>query len=84
MIPAGNALVGDFTAAATLLDQRTSTLRMAVDGEIPQPGRGLVAEIREGLAVHLPGHFVLVRLPAAGADAARTQRRPAAKRRTAR
>jgi hypothetical protein len=67
MIPAGNVLVGDFTAAATLLDQRTSTLRMAAEGELPQSGQGLVAEIREGLAVHLPGHFVLVRLPGAGA-----------------
>jgi hypothetical protein len=69
MIPAGNALVGDFTAAATLLDERTSTVRMAAAGELPEPGPGLVAEIREGLAVHLPGHFVLVRLPAAGARA---------------
>jgi hypothetical protein len=66
MISAGHVLVGDFTAAATLLDQRTSTLRMAADGELPQSGQGLVAEIREGLAVHLPGHFVLVRLPGAG------------------
>lgn len=66
MIPAGHVLVGDFTAAATLLDQRTSTLRMAADGELPEPGQGLVAEIREGLAVHLPGHFVLARLPGSG------------------
>jgi Phage capsid family len=65
MIPAGSVLVGDFTAAATLLDQRTSTLRMAEEGELPGLGRGLVAEIREGLAVHLPGHFVLVQLPVA-------------------
>lgn len=65
MMPAGSALVGDFTAAATLLDQRASTLRMAEDGELPGPGKGLVAEIREGLAVHLPGHFVLARLPVA-------------------
>jgi hypothetical protein len=67
MIHAGHVLVGDFTAAATLLDQRTSTLRMAAEGELPEPGQGLVAEIREGLAVHLPGHFVLVRLPGPGA-----------------
>jgi hypothetical protein len=63
MIPAGHVLVGDFTAAATLLDQQTSTLRMAAEGELPGSGSGLVAEIREGLAIHLPGHFVLVRLP---------------------
>lgn len=67
MIRAGHVLVGDFTAAATLLDQRTSTLRMAAEVELPEPGQGLVAEIRQGLAVHLPGHFVLVRLPGPGA-----------------
>jgi hypothetical protein len=67
MIPAGQVLVGDFSAAATLLDRRTSTLRMAADGELPGAGQGLVAEIREGLAVHLPGHFVLTRLPGPGA-----------------
>lgn len=54
MIPAGSALVGDFTAAATLLDRKTSTIRLA--------GGVLTAEIREGLAVHLPGHFVLASL----------------------
>lgn len=54
MIPAGSALVGDFTAAATLLDRRSSTIRLA--------GRVLTAEIRQGLAVHLPGHFVLASL----------------------
>jgi hypothetical protein len=57
MVPAGTALIGDFTAAATLLDRRTSTIRL--DGDT------LVAEIREGLAVHLPGHFVLASLPGA-------------------
>jgi Phage capsid family len=51
MIPPGLALVGDFTAAATLLDTRTSVIRLS-EGV-------LTAEIREGLAVHLPGHFVL-------------------------
>lgn len=51
MIPQGSALVGDFTAAATLLDTRTSVIRLT--------GGVLTAEIREGLAVHLPGHFVL-------------------------
>jgi hypothetical protein len=54
MIPPGTALIGDFTAAATILDRRTSTIRL--DGE------QLVAEIREGLAIHLPGHFVLATL----------------------
>ncbi|MFD0690625.1 family 3 encapsulin nanocompartment shell protein [Actinomadura fibrosa] len=55
MVPPGTALVGDFTAAATLLDRRSSTIRL--------DGGTLVAEIREGLAVHLPGHFVTTALP---------------------
>lgn len=55
MVPPGTALVGDFTAAATLLDRRSSTITLE--------GGTLVAEIREGLAVHLPGHFVLTSLP---------------------
>ncbi|MGA8114205.1 MAG: family 3 encapsulin nanocompartment shell protein [Actinocatenispora sp.] len=63
MVPAGSALVGDFTAAATLLDRRTSTIRMAREGDLPVPGAGVVAEIQEAFAVHLPGHFVLARLP---------------------
>jgi hypothetical protein len=63
MIPAGSALVGDFTAGATLLDQRRSVIRLARPEERPGPGRWLVAAVREGLAVHLPGHFVLARLP---------------------
>jgi Phage capsid family len=54
MIAAGTALVGDFTAAATLLDRRMSTIALT--------GGMLTAEIREGLAIHLPGHFVLVTL----------------------
>ena len=54
MIAAGSALVGDFTAAATLLDRRISTIGLS--------GGVLTAEIREGLAVHLPGHFVLASL----------------------
>lgn len=67
MVPRGTALVGDFTAAATLLDRRVSTIRIARDGDLPVPGPGLVAEIQEGLAVHLPGHFVVATLPSAGA-----------------
>ncbi|MQA94593.1 MAG: hypothetical protein GEV11_08030 [Streptosporangiales bacterium] len=61
MVPAGRALVGDFTAAATLLDRRASTIRLTADSGGPT----VVAEIREALAVHLPGHFVLARLPGA-------------------
>lgn len=62
MMPAGSALVGDFGAAATVLDRRTSTIRFAEpDPEAAQPT--VLGEIREGLAVHLPGHFVRVRFP---------------------
>ena len=67
MIPAGQVLVGDFSAAATLLDRRTSTLRTAAGTERPDSGQALVAEIRQGLAVHLPGHVGPVRLPGPGA-----------------
>jgi len=64
MVPQGTAVVGDFSSAATLLDKRTSTIRLAGQDELPDGGPGLVAEIEEGLAVHLPGHFVIATLPA--------------------
>jgi len=63
MVPAGSAVVGDFSAGATLLDQRRSVIRLARPGERPRPGRWLVATVREGLAVQLPGHFVVAALP---------------------
>lgn len=59
MVPPGFALVGDFHAAATVLDRRDATIRLVRGPE----GPALEGEIREGLAVHLPGHFVRVRLP---------------------
>lgn len=62
MVPRGTALVGDFTSAATLLDRRRSTIRMAAGGERRLAGPGVVAEIEEGLAIHLPGHFVIASL----------------------
>lgn len=68
MMPAGSALVGDFGAAATVLDRRESTIRFDTDDE-PGTTEGekqptVIGEVREGLAVHLPGHFVRVRFPA--------------------
>lgn len=71
MIPQGQVLVGDFTAATTLLDRHTSTIRLESEG---REGRDplLVAEIREGLAVHLPGHIVLATLP--GGESAKVAR----------
>lgn len=71
MVPPGTALVGDFTAAATLLDRRLSTIRMAHEDELPGAAAGVVAEIREGLAVHLPGHFVVATLPRTATTGAR-------------
>lgn len=59
MVPPGFALVGDFHAAATILDRRDATIRL-VRGD---DGLAIEGEIREGLAVHLPGHFVKTRLP---------------------
>jgi hypothetical protein len=56
LMPERQALVGDFQAGATVLDRQTGTIRLS-------PGDGdqvlLEGEVLEGLAVHLPGHFVL-------------------------
>ncbi|MEV0345935.1 family 3 encapsulin nanocompartment shell protein [Nonomuraea sp. NPDC050680] len=54
MIGAGDALLGDFRAAVTLLDPARSTLRLRRDTEV------IEASTRVGLAVHLPQHFLLV------------------------
>ena len=62
-IEAGSAIVGDFWAAATLFEMRRSTIRMAAPDEAPEEGAWLVGEIREALAVHLPGHFVVASFP---------------------
>lgn len=66
VVPPGMAIAGDFSAGATILDRRTSVVRLAKDGEatgVRQDGPVLVASIVEGLAVHLPGHFVVAELP---------------------
>lgn len=71
VLPPGRAIAGDFSAGATILDRRTSVVRLAKDGEatgVGQEGPVLVASIVEGLAVHLPGHFVVAELPGAGDD----------------
>lgn len=52
MMPRGQALLGDFRAAVTLLDPSSSTLVLADDV--------IEARTRIGLAVHLPQHFVLL------------------------
>jgi Phage capsid family len=55
LVPPGTAIVGDFQAGATVLDRQTATIRLVQeeDGALCVEG-----EILEGLAVHLPGHFV--------------------------
>lgn len=62
-IPAGSAIVGDFWAAATLFEMRHSTIRLAAPDEAPEAGAWLIGEVRETLAVHLPGHFVVASFP---------------------
>lgn len=55
LVPPGTAIVGDFQAGATVLDRQTATIRL-----LEEDGATFVeGEILEGLAVHLPGHFVL-------------------------
>jgi hypothetical protein len=55
LVPPGSAVVGDFQAGATVLDRQTATIRLVEEG-----GAAFVeGEILEGLAVHLPGHFVV-------------------------
>jgi hypothetical protein len=58
LVPPGTAIVGDFQAGATVLDRQTATIRLVeADGGLFADG-----EFLEGLAVHLPGHFVLTAL----------------------
>jgi Phage capsid family len=62
MIAAGHALVGDFAVAARLLDGGRSEIRVEEPppGTFATPGPAVVAEIWEGLAIHLPTHFFSV------------------------
>ena len=55
LVPPGTAIVGDFQAGATVLDRQTATIRL-----VEEAGHTHVeGEFLEGLAVHLPGHFVV-------------------------
>jgi hypothetical protein len=58
MIGPDEMLFGDFRAAVTLLETGTSTLRLHRGDD----GESVSAEIRLGLAVHLPQHFLLLDL----------------------
>jgi hypothetical protein len=62
MVAPGHALVGDFAVAARILDGGRSEIRVEQPppGTFATPGPAVVAEIWEGLAVHLPTHFFLV------------------------
>ncbi len=67
MIPAGQALAGDFAEAVRLLDAGRSVIRVAEPpaGTFAQPGLAVCAEVYEGLAVHLPTNIFLA-VPADG------------------
>ncbi len=59
MVARGCALVGDFAVAARLLDLEKSVIKVGQppEGTFATPGTAVMAEIYEGLAVHLPTHF---------------------------
>lgn len=59
MIPQDQVLLGDFRAAATLMDPGGSSLTLR-RGAGPRGGDVIEARSRVGLAVHLPQHFVVV------------------------
>ena len=59
MMPPHQLLLGDFRAAATLLDPADSSLSLH-RGAAPDGGDLIEARCRIALAVHLPQHFVLV------------------------
>jgi hypothetical protein len=59
MMPRGQALLGDFRAAVTLLDPGSSTLALS-RGTAPGGGDTVEVRTRVGLAVHLPQHFLLL------------------------
>ncbi|WP_214325669.1 family 3 encapsulin nanocompartment shell protein [Nonomuraea sediminis] len=61
-IDPGDALVGDISVAARLLDAGRSVIRVAEPppGTFARPGVAVCAEVYEGVAVHLPGLFYLV------------------------
>ncbi|GGL05943.1 hypothetical protein Sme01_56130 [Sphaerisporangium melleum] len=62
MMPRGQALLGDFRAAVTLLDPGVSSLTLR-RGAGPEGEDVVRAHARVGLAVHLPQHFLLLSRP---------------------
>jgi Phage capsid family len=61
MIPAGQALAGDFAEAVRLLDAGRSVIRVAEPppGTFAEPGLAVCGEVYVGLAVHLPTNLFL-------------------------
>lgn len=64
MVEPGRALVGDFAMAARLVEGGRSLIAVAEPPPrtFARPGTAVLAEIHEGLAVHLPTHFHHVRV----------------------
>jgi len=64
MVDAGTCIVGDFTAAATIVDSGRSVICFAEPppGTFPREGLAVCGEIYEALCVHLPTHFFIVSL----------------------
>jgi hypothetical protein len=64
MVNPGTIIVGDFTAAATLLDSNRSIIRFAEPppGIFPREGLAVYGEVYTALAVHLPTHFFVAAL----------------------
>ena len=77
MIPAGQALAGDFAEAVRLLDAGRSVIRVAEPppGTFAEPGLAVCGEVYEGLAVHLPTHLFLA-VPADQPGPSRQPREP--------
>jgi hypothetical protein len=64
MVEPGRALVGDFAMAARLVEGGRSVIAVAEPPPrtFARPGTAVLAEVHEGLAVHLPTHFHHVRV----------------------
>ncbi|MBA2676216.1 family 3 encapsulin nanocompartment shell protein [Ramlibacter sp.] len=63
MVAPGCALLGDFAVAARILHTGKSVIRVGTPpkGTFATEGLAVIAEIYEGLAVHLPTHFFHVK-----------------------
>jgi hypothetical protein len=64
MVDPGQAIVGDFTAAATIFDSGRSVIRFAEPppGIFPREGLAVCGEVYTALVVHLPTHFYVASL----------------------